>query len=164
MIRPHLAHVSFWDRPLWKGRIVLHHTNIFQQGLPQDAHDIRKAVFVDEQGFNGEMEFDGIDPTAHHVVLYLDGKPAATGRVFPSESPEMYTIGRVAVYPQYRKHHLGQEVLGLLEQKAKTLGAKKIGLSAQCQARGFYEKSGYQASGDVYLDEFCPHIHMEKKL
>lgn len=142
----------------------MQHTHLFQKGLPADAHDIRKAVFVDEQGFDGDAEFDSIDPDAYHVVLYLDGSPAGTGRVFPSDSPEMYTIGRVAVYPQYRKLHLGQEILRLLEKKAQSLGAGRIGLSAQCQARGFYEKCGYTASGEIYLDEFCPHIHMEKAL
>lgn len=29
---------------------------------------------------------------------------------------------------------------------------------------GFYEKNGFQAYGEEYLDEFCPHIHMEKRL
>lgn len=36
-------------------------------------------------------------------------------------------------------------------------------LSAQVQAQGFYEKLGYVASGEPYLDEHCPHIHMEKQ-
>ncbi|MDY4474645.1 GNAT family N-acetyltransferase [Mitsuokella sp.] len=37
-------------------------------------------------------------------------------------------------------------------------------LSAQIQARPFYEKLGYRASGEEYLDEYCPHIRMEKEL
>ncbi len=142
----------------------MEHSFIIAKGLPQDAHDIRQAVFVEEQGFNGLLEFDSIDADALHAVLYLDGKPAGTGRLFPSDSPDMFTVGRLAVYPQFRKLHLGREILTALEQKAKELGASKIGLSAQCQAQGFYEKCGYTASGDTYLDEFCPHIHMEKLL
>lgn len=143
----------------------MEHSFIFVKGLPQDAHDIRQAVFVQEQGFNGQSEFDSIDPDAFHAVLYLDGKPAGTGRLFPSDSsPDAFIVGRLAVYPQYRKLHLGSEILSFLEQKAKESGASKIALSAQCQAQGFYEKCGYTASGDTYLDEFCPHIHMEKML
>ena len=52
----------------------------------------------------------------------------------------------------------------LLEEKARELGAERLALSAQCRVREFYEKSGYTASGEVYLDQFCPHIHMEKSL
>lgn len=36
--------------------------------------------------------------------------------------------------------------------------------NSQCRAQGFYEKIGYVASGETYLDEDCEHIHMEKKL
>lgn len=41
---------------------------------------------------------------------------------------------------------------------------KRLALSAQVRVRPFYEKLGYTASGDEYLDEYCPHIHMEKEL
>lgn len=37
-----------------------------------------------------------------------------------------------------------------------------IYLSAQLQAKGFYEKLGYLAYGDEYMDEHCPHIMMKK--
>lgn len=41
---------------------------------------------------------------------------------------------------------------------------KRLALSAQVRVRPFYEKLGFTASGDEYLDEYCPHIHMEKEL
>ena len=37
-------------------------------------------------------------------------------------------------------------------------------LSAQVRASGFYEKLGYKKMGDIYYDEYCEHIHMEKSL
>lgn len=43
--------------------------------LPQEAKDIRTAVFIDEQGFKNE--FDGIDDTAKHILIYHNGKAAA---------------------------------------------------------------------------------------
>ena len=52
--------------------------------------------------------------------------------------------------------------MNLLEEKVKALSGEKISLFAQCRARAFYESLGYKASGDIYLDEYCPHIHMEK--
>ena len=52
----------------------------------------------------------------------------------------------------------------LFRSKAKALGGEKVVISAQCQARAFYEKLGYTAFGEEYLDEYCPHIDMEKKL
>ena len=63
------------------------------------ARKIREKVFIEEQGF--EVEFDNIDESATHILLTIDGDPAATGRVFPKEDG-VYILGRIAVLPQYR--------------------------------------------------------------
>ena len=45
------------------------------------------------------------------------------------------------------------------------MGYKEVGLSAQNESTAiFYEKLGYRAYGDVYKDEYCPHIAMKKTL
>lgn len=136
-------------------------THKFYSTLPEEARLIRTEVFIEEQGFRDE--FDDKDAVVTHLVLFEDGVPAATGRVFP-ESGKTFYAGRVAVRKPYRGKNLGAEVMKLLEEKAKEQGAEILAVSAQCRARGFYEKLGYTASGDVYLDEYCEHIHMEKVL
>lgn len=130
--------------------------------LSPDAVMIRKSVFVEEQGF--QNEFDQTDETAFHLVLYADDAPAAVARLFAQQDGATYTVGRIAVLPQYRGLHLGNRILKEAEQCARQNGAKRLTLSAQCRVQPFYEKNGYIASGGVYLDEFCPHIHMEKML
>ena len=67
------------------------------QGLPEGGRQIRLSVFVQEQGFSESLEFDGIDDTAWHAVLWDNGIPVATGRLFPGEEELSYPIGRVAV-------------------------------------------------------------------
>lgn len=129
-------------------------------GISKEARTIREAVFCKEQGF--ENEFDDIDSRAYHVVLYKNGKAVATGRTF--QEKQEFLIGRVAVIKEYRKQHLGKEIICCLENKIRELGGTKVRLSAQLQASGFYQKLGYQEIGEVYLDEHCPHITMEKEL
>ena len=51
-----------------------------------------------------------------------------------------------------------------LEEKALELGANHIELSAQIQAKDFYKKLGYTEIGEIYKEEFCPHIKMFKDL
>lgn len=133
----------------------------FYSALPDYAKLIRTEVFMEEQGFKNE--FDEEDARCVHAVIFSDGTPAATGRLFPPENG-VCAIGRLAVRKSFRGKSLGAETVMLLEEKARELGAEKIALSAQCRAREFYEKLGYTASGEVYSDEFCPHIHMEKLL
>lgn len=71
--------------------------------LPKCAY-IRKAVFMEEQGF--QQEFDEIDDRAYHALI-LDGEtPAAVGRLYTKDG-KTYIIGRIAVMPSYRGKHLG---------------------------------------------------------
>ncbi len=125
-----------------------------------DAAALRERIFVEEQGFSNE--FDEIDQRAIHLVIYREGEPAATARAFVEEGdPDYrYTIGRVAVAKELRMYGLGKAAMLALHEHLKTIGAKELVLSAQCQAQGFYSKLGYEPYGEVYLDEHCPHQSM----
>lgn len=139
--------------------------NKFSTELNDDIRHVRESVFVEEQGF--EDEFDDLDKdnASHHLLLYVDDKPVATGRLYVDGiDASIYNIGRVAVLKEYRSLHLGNKIMRFLEEKAREIGCTKIQLSAQCRVQPFYEKNGYTAIGDSYLDQFCPHILMEKNI
>ncbi|MBQ1516806.1 MAG: GNAT family N-acetyltransferase [Clostridia bacterium] len=130
--------------------------------LPDDAKFIRQTVFIDEQGF--VEEFDDKDSESLHIVLYENGKPAGTCRVLFNDEKQCYMIGRVAVLQEYRKNHLGSVLLSKAEEYIRSVGEKVCAVSAQCRAESFYRKSGYSAQGDMYYEEYCPHIFMKKTL
>ncbi len=137
----------------------------FYQGLSSapEAMEIRKEVFVREQGFVDE--FDATDPMAAHLLLWDGDTAAATARAFPEEGqPGVWHVGRIAVRKAWRGRHLGAEVMRQLEEYVRARGGKKIVLSAQVRAQGFYERCGYTAHGDHYDDEGCPHVATEKPL
>ena len=113
---------------------MAYQTVILKQ-LNEGCAAVRKAVFMEEQGF--QQEFDDVDDRAYHVLIQDGERPVATGRLF-TEDGETYLIGRVAVLSAYRGQHLGEHVVTALEQQAKACGAKCITLSAQCRAAGFY--------------------------
>ena len=131
---------------------------VFYDELNKDEKMIREKVFVEEQGF--ENEFDDIDQTCLHLVIYKDNLPVGCARMY-SQGQEMI-LGRIAVLKEYRKLHLGSEILSVLESKAKELKFDTVSLSAQVRAMPFYKKNGYSEYGEEYLDEFCPHLHMKK--
>ena len=137
----------------------------FYFGVPEDARTIRDEVFTFEQGFSDDIEYDEHDPECWHVVVYLDGYPISTGRVF-AEDPETYHIGRLAVRKAYRGQKVGTYTMKFLETKAKTLGARKLMLGAQLDKAGFYEKNGFRKNptGEIYEEEGVPHILMFKTL
>lgn len=47
------------------------------------AFDVRKRVFMDEQGYENEFDQIDDDPRCIHVTLYVDGEVAGCSRVFP---------------------------------------------------------------------------------
>ena len=130
--------------------------------LPEEASWIRQTVFCQEQGFDDE--FDDIDAIAVHLVLFDADKPVATCRIFPDEERGTYILGRLAVSKEYRGKDLGLAIVQDAEKAAKEKGVGEMILHAQCQARGFYEKAGYQAYGEIEDIQGCPHTWMRKYL
>ncbi len=134
----------------------------FTDYLTEDERMIRTEVFVEEQKFN--EEFDTQDNDSYHLVMYDNGKPIACCRFFTTERQGVFMLGRFAVRKEYRGKHIGEKVMKEAEKLAKEKGCKVMALSAQLRASGFYEKQGYAKMGEIYLDEYCEHIHMEKSL
>lgn len=133
---------------------------ICQTGLFEEARQLREEVFVQEQGF--DLEFEQRDDICKHVVFMDANLPVAVGRLYGDG--EYAILGRLAVTKAYRGKNLGHDMVVYLEAVAKKDKYRKIKLSAQVQAKPFYEKLGYVAQGEEYLDEHCPHITMTKDI
>ncbi len=135
---------------------------IGSQGI-DDAHYIRRKVFIEEQGVSEEVELDGTDEFAMHVVLYYMEKPVATGRVLKmSDAKDEIVVGRVAVLKEYRGKHLGDLAVRLLIRRAFDAGFTKQVIHSQLSAKSFYEKLGFVAVGGEYEEAGIPHINMER--
>lgn len=127
----------------------------------QPVFGVREEVFVREQGFHDE--FDELDNRCLHLLCRVEGEAAGCARIFP-EGEGRWHIGRVAVKAPFRGGGLGAAIMAQCHDKIQALGGSAAVLSAQCRASGFYEKLGYRAVSEVYLDEHCPHVTMEKAL
>lgn len=129
-------------------------------GLPSEAIAIRKTVFVEEQGFVDE--FDEIDATAAHVLLYVKDTPVAVCRVF--QGTPGWMVGRFAVLKEYRDRHLGSRLMDAAKDHVRACGGQELYLHAQYQAAPFYEKQGFRSFGEIDYEENCPHIWMKIQL
>lgn len=134
----------------------------FYNELPAEAAEIRKKVFIEEQGF--QNEFDEFDNISVHAIISVDGIAAGTARMFTEDDGKSVHLGRIAVLKEQRKLHLGSLMLNALFKKAKELGAERAIVGAQCRAAGFYKSLGFTEYGEIYSDEGCPHIYMQKEL
>lgn len=129
----------------------------------EDVLDIRKVVFVEEQGVSLEEEIDEFETTAQYMIAYNDDhQPIATARF--RDVNGIAKIERVAVLKTERGQGTGRALMRALEQEAQRQGFHHFKLGAQTHAIPFYESLGYQAYGDQFLDAGIPHYYMEKYL
>ena len=126
-----------------------------------DASAIRRVVFIDEQNVSEEEEWDGTDAGAIHLVVYDNAVPVATGRILIEG--EDFHLGRIAVLKEYRKQGLGDFLMRLLIRRAFELGGTRQVIHAQLQAKGFYEKLGFAAYGDEFIEANIPHTMMARE-
>ena len=132
------------------------------QGDVDNCLRLRWMVFVEEQGVPPSLEVDAHDSTdAVHALASLDGIPCGAAR-FIFVEPGVAKLQRMAVIDEARKNGAGRALLRFLEDEARQRGASRFILDAQVQARGFYEKQGYAARGEVFDDAGLPHLRMEK--
>ena len=134
-------------------------TEIFNS-LPEDARQIRIAVFMDEQGF--AEEFDALDEICTHLVMYDGALPVACARIWQAD--DSWHVGRLAVIKSHRNLRLGQAMLQAAEEYVCAQSGTCISLHAQCRAESFYRKCGYLPYGEIDYDEGVPHVHMRKNL
>lgn len=124
----------------------------------EDAYYVRTKVFVEEQGFDAELDKDEVDKTALHLVVYDQNRPIGTGRLYYENG---YRIGRVAVLKEFRKNHIGDLIMRMLLLKAfEEEKAEKVIIHAQEGAVGFYEKFGFEKVGQPFFEEHVRHYEM----
>jgi predicted GNAT family N-acyltransferase len=120
---------------------------------------LRTRVFVEEQGVPPEIERDDADASAVHVLARdAEGRVVATGRLL--ERAGRAVIGRMAVDAAVRGRGHGAAVLTELHRQAVLRGAREVELHAQVGARGFYERAGYTAVGEEYVEAGLVHVTM----
>lgn len=124
---------------------------------------IRGAVFVAEQQVPIEEEWDERDGTAAYLLALVDGVPAGTVRLV-DQGDGSGLLGRMAVLPAGRGKGTGAALVRVAEELAREAGLDRVELHAQTHALGFYERLGYTAHGEEFMDAGIPHLHMEHKL
>lgn len=120
---------------------------------------LRERVFIAEQQVPREIEWDGRDEEALHVLGTLEGKPVACGRLLPEGK-----IGRMAVLQSHRGYGYGAALLRALVDAAREQGLSEVYLHAQQHAADFYRRAGFEPEGEPFEEAGIPHIAMRQLL
>lgn len=125
--------------------------------------ELRRQVFVVEQGVAKDIEFDGEDDACSHVIVRSDGKTVGTARF---RIPGPYAkIQRVCVSSDRRGLGVGAALINfIVDHVARVERVTSVRLGAQVYAMAFYRKLGFVEYGAEYLDAGIPHMDMERAL
>jgi predicted GNAT family N-acyltransferase len=131
---------------------------VYWQASQAQLRAIRTRVFIEEQGVPQDLEWDGLDEHAYHVMaLAADGAPIGTGRLLQDGH-----IGRVAVLQEWRGKGVGKSLLDLLLVVANKMGYEEVKLNAQVRVLDFYVGRGFIAQGKEFMEAGIPHVAMTR--
>jgi len=116
------------------------------------ADELRRKVFIDEQGVPEDEVIDRSNSESVHAVVFDCNTPVATAKVIMLDGGN-YRIGLVAVDKSRRGQHLGERVMRAAMDYIFLYDGKTVFLTAQRQVVGFYEKLGFEQCGAAeYLE------------
>ncbi len=126
------------------------------------ALGLRETVFCGEQGVALELERDGRDDAARHLVAIQDGVVVGTCRLLVDG--DTAKLGRLAVAPAARARGIGRALLLGAEEEAREAGARRMALHAQSHASAMYSSAGFTTRGDAFEEAGIEHVAMDKRL
>lgn len=120
---------------------------------------LRHAVFVLEQNVPEELERDEYDATAMHIVAVGAGDVVGVLRIV--DLGEHAKIGRVAVRHDWRGRGVARAMMVDAMERMRARGQSRFYLSAQVDALGLYEKLGFVAFGERFVEAGIEHLAMK---
>jgi predicted GNAT family N-acyltransferase len=123
--------------------------------------EIRRVVFIEEQGVPKPLEIDQYEDQSEHLLAEVGGEPAGCLRLRSAYG--VVKIERVATLAAYRK----RGVASALMEAAETLAGERwprtlLYLHAQDSVISFYQHRGYIPFGDRFMDAGIGHRAMAK--
>lgn len=135
---------------------------IADAAVMEAARSVRRRVFIEEQGVPEAEEWDAADATAVHFALREAGTVAGTARLI-DEGGGWWRVGRVAVLPAARGRGGGRRLMETAVAFARAQGSRGMVLDAQVPVIGFYERLGFAAEGEMFMEAGIPHRRMSRQ-
>ena len=117
---------------------------------------LRQQVFVVEQDCPyPDLDGRDLEEGTRHVLLRDGDELMGYARVL--DDGDVWRIGRVVLTRQARGRGLADP---LLETALEVCPDRPVVLDAQTPLRAWYERFGFEVSGEEFLDDGIPHLPM----
>ena len=123
------------------------------------CRQLRRVVFIEEQGVSEADEVDDLDGVAIHLLAEWDGVAVGSARLLTDGATGK--IGRVCVLKSARGSGIGAALIRAAVAEFRALpGIARVKLGAQVHALGFYAALGFDLAGEEYIDAGILHRDM----
>jgi predicted GNAT family N-acyltransferase len=129
----------------------------------KEAFEVRRQVFVREQGISEDLVFDGHDKEALHMVVKDGGRVIGSARV-QFLADKQAKLERMAILERYRRKGIGKEMLLFLDAIWKDKQVQQVIIHAQLEVVPFYKLYGFNELGLPFREAGIKHIKMRKRL
>ncbi len=122
---------------------------------------LRQEVFVLEQACLYQ-DMDNLDQEATHMLCWSGQELLAYQRLLePGLSYTESALGRIVVAPAGRGMQLGRELVQRgIDHNRQQWPSSNIRIGAQAHLIALYTSLGFSVTGDEYIEDGIPHVHM----
>ncbi|GJM62477.1 GNAT family N-acetyltransferase [Persicobacter diffluens] len=117
------------------------------KSLQQAIFSLRHQVFTLEQGIPQQMDQDGKDLSAIHLVVTQNKKVIATARL-EKLCHKSVLLSRIAVKKDFRKKGLAREIVKKMIDYGKEKGFLQINVNAHHHLIPFYKELQFKIAGE----------------
>ena len=161
---------NYTKEDLW-GKEIYYHVNndglslkpvIYKDDLVK-VFQIRKIVYIDEQHFSYEDEYElDKEEGTNTFLIYLHDEPIGTIR-YRQTGDRQFKLERYAIITKYRHKGYGKIAFKYLVDKlVAEYNPCYIYFNAQYTLVDYYKKLGFSPVGEIFDDGGVDHIKMEK--
>ncbi len=127
------------------------------------AFEVRRLVFVEEQGISEGLELDGYDREAQHMVVRDGEMVIGTARVLFLAAGQA-KIERMAILKPFRHRGVGRRIVSFLIEELRNRQVEQVVVHAQYPVAAFYRSCGFAELGSPFWEAGIKHIKMLRRL
>lgn len=124
----------------------------------EEVFRLRRVIFIRGQGVPKELEYDGLDREAKHVIVLYKGKSIGCSRLrFRGDKVRWERFG---ILKKYRGRGFGKELTTYIINYCRRSGARELFMHAQYYLLDFYREFGFKIRGKPFMEAGIKHIEM----
>jgi len=129
----------------------------------EGAFEVRRRVFVEEQGISEGLVFDDYDGEALHMVVEDRERVIGTARVLFLAANQA-KVERMALLEPFRHKGIGKKIISFLDEELRNRQVQLVVLHAQSGVVAFYKSCGFDELGLPFWEAGIKHVKMQKRL